>query len=194
MELLAIDFETADAGPDSACAVGLARISSGAVRTATARLIRPPRPEIRFTWVHGISWKHVADAPSFGALWPEIAPLFEGVDYLLAHNAAFDRRVLQACCAAAGVAAPAVPFVCTVRLARAAWRLRPARLPDVCRHLAIDLNHHDAGSDALACARIALAALDAGHALEGAVLAGAIRGAAALGGGTNPLRRKVRRS
>jgi DNA polymerase-3 subunit epsilon len=180
MELLAIDFETADFGPDSACAIGLARISGGAVCATAARLIRPPRPDIRFTWLHGISWPDVAGEPRFGELWPEIAPLFEGVDYLLAHNAGFDRRVLQACCAAAGIAPPVIPFACTVRLARAAWRLRPARLPDVCRHLAIDLRHHDAGSDALACARIALAALGEGHRLDGAVL-----------GGTKSLRRRV---
>ena len=45
-----------------------------------------------------------------------------------------------------------------VRLARAQWRIYPTALPDVCRHLRIPLRHHDAKSDAEACARIVLAA------------------------------------
>jgi DNA polymerase-3 subunit epsilon len=51
-----------------------------------------------------------------------------------------------------------VPWVCTVELARSLWRLKPAKLPDVCRHLSIPLIHHQAGSDARACAEIVIAA------------------------------------
>jgi DNA polymerase-3 subunit epsilon len=39
------------------------------------------------------------------------------------------------------------------------WQLRPTKLPDVCRYLAIPLNHHRADSDSRACAEIVLAAL-----------------------------------
>ena len=66
---------------------------------------------------------------------------------------------MAGCCAAAGLAAPALPYLCTVKLARAAWNVRPTRLPDVCRYLAIPLNHHDALSDATACASIVADAL-----------------------------------
>jgi DNA polymerase-3 subunit epsilon len=171
MRLVAIDFETADPGPDSACALGLVAVEDGRVGAVRYRLIRPPRRRFRFTWLHGIAWEHVAEEPGFGAVWAELAPLVAGADYLVAHNAAFDRRVLEACCAAAGRDAPAAPFVCTVRLARAAWGVRPTRLPDVCRHLGIPLDHHHhAGSDALACARIAAAALAEGHAPETALV------------------------
>jgi dihydroorotate dehydrogenase len=38
------------------------------------------------------------------------------------------------------------------------WGLRPNDLPSVCRRLGIGLVHHDAGSDAEACARIVIAA------------------------------------
>ena len=51
-----------------------------------------------------------------------------------------------------------LPFLCTVKLARATWNLYPTKLPDVCRHLGLDLDHHDAASDANACARIVVAA------------------------------------
>jgi len=49
-----------------------------------------------------------------------------------------------------------------VRLARKKWRLRPARLPDVCDYLGLSLQHHYALSDAEACARIVLAAQSEG--------------------------------
>ena len=155
---LAIDFETADYGADSACAVGLVLSRGGRIVRRAVRLIRPPRRAFRFTYIHGITWADVREAPSFAELWPELAPMTEGIDFLAAHNARFDRAVLRACCAAAGLAPPATPFVCTVALARATWGLRPANLPSVCRHLRIPLRHHDPASDALACARIVLAA------------------------------------
>ncbi len=162
MKLLALDFETADHGPDSACAIGLVRIEHGRIVDTMHRLIRPPRQRFVFTSIHGIRWRDVAQEPAFGELWTDVAPLFDGVEYLVAHHAPFDRGVLRACCGAAGVPMPATPFVCTVRLARAAWNVHPTKLPDVCRHLGIDLKHHDAASDALACARIALAAVAQG--------------------------------
>ena len=99
-----------------------------------------------------------AQAPTFAQLWPELSRELERADFLAAHNAPFDRGVLAACCAAAGVVAPRTPFVCTVRLARAAWNVKPTTLPDVCRYLGLELKHHEALSDAEACARIVLTA------------------------------------
>ena len=56
---VALDFETADYQPDSACAVGLAKVRGGEVVDTLYSLIRPPRRRILFTWVHGITWKDV---------------------------------------------------------------------------------------------------------------------------------------
>jgi DNA polymerase-3 subunit epsilon len=54
-----------------------------------------------------------------------------------------------------------------MRLARALWRVRPTRLRDVCRFLAIaHTRPHDAEADARACAAIAIAALEDGRGLE----------------------------
>lgn len=162
---VAIDFETADYGRDSACALALVRVEAGVIVQRAFHYIRPPRQRMIFTYLHGISWEQVAGAPVFAQLWPQLQPLLAGAAFLAAHNASFDRAVMQACCAAAGLAQPAHAFACTVRLARAAWQLRPARLPDVCRHLGIPLQHHAAASDAEACARIVLAAAAAGQRL-----------------------------
>jgi DNA polymerase-3 subunit epsilon len=158
MKFLAIDFETANYGRDSACAVGLVRV----VRKES-HLIRPPSSEFVFTYIHGITWDDVVYEPSFEGLWGSIEPLFSGVDFLVAHNASFDRGVLRACCEAAGVPYPDLPFRCTVRAARQAWGVRPTKLPDVCDYLGLALDHHDAASDSEACARIMIAALEEGE-------------------------------
>jgi DNA polymerase-3 subunit epsilon len=155
---VAIDFETADPGADSACAVALVRVEGWEVTAKVSRLIRPPRRWIQFSYIHGIEWEHVADQPAFGQVWPELIPLLDGAKNLVAHNAPFDRGVLRACCEAAGLEMPATPFLCTVQLARRTWNLRPANLPAVCRHLDIPLKHHDPLSDAEASARIVIAA------------------------------------
>lgn len=154
----AIDFETADYGADSACALALVRVEGVRIVSRHLFMIRPPRSRFAFTHIHGITWAHVRAEPRFAEVWPEIEARLAGSAFLAAHNAPFDRAVLAACCAAAGHAPPALDFHCTVRLARRAWRLTRANLPAVCAHLGIALNHHDPASDAEACARIVIAA------------------------------------
>jgi DNA polymerase-3 subunit epsilon len=162
----AIDFETADHGRDSACAVGAVVVRDGVIAERYHRLIRPPRQRMVFTYIHGLSWDDVKDAPCFADIWPELGAVIEASDFLAAHNAPFDRGVLNGCCQAAAIRPPRRRFVCTVQLARAAWRLPSAKLPAVCAHLGIPLRHHDPLSDAEACARIALAALAEGVSLS----------------------------
>jgi DNA polymerase-3 subunit epsilon len=158
LPFVAIDFETADSGPDSACAVALVRVENLRIVRREVCLIRPPRRRFEFTYVHGITWQDVADQPTFAEIWPRLTPLLEDVEFLAAHNARFDRAVLRACCAMAGLPVPDLPFTCTMLLARHTWHIFPTKLPDVCKHLGLSLNHHDAASDAEACARIVLAA------------------------------------
>lgn len=161
-EFLAIDFETANNRRDSACAIGLARVSDGKIVAESHHLIRPPVPEFLFTHIHGITWADVAGEPDFFDVWDRIAPWFDGVDFIAAHNARFDRGVLEACCTTFALPAPSTPYLCTVDLARALWNLRPTKLPDVCRYLSIELNHHQADSDSRACAEIVIAAEEDG--------------------------------
>lgn len=154
---VAVDFETADASPDSACAIGLVRVEDGVLTDHFYRLIRPPRREIPHAFVHGLSWYQLRKELLFARLWPVLAPWFEDAGALAAHNAGFDRGVLDACCAAARVSTPRFPWLCTVELARTTWALPSYKLPAVAAHLGIALEHHHALSDAEACARILLA-------------------------------------
>jgi DNA polymerase-3 subunit epsilon len=166
---VAIDFETADQGRDSACSVGLVRVENGVVVKKVVQLIQPPRFEggdlftpppsaFMFTHIHGIKPDMVADAPTFKQAWPALAPILKDADFVAAHNAPFDNGVLAACCAAAGIPMPKHRFICTVKLARSTWSIYPTKLSNVCQHLKIELNHHEALSDAHACAQIVIAA------------------------------------
>jgi len=158
----AIDFETANFSPDSACAIGLVVVKSSRIVQREHYLIRPPDRQFVFTYLHGIAWDDVRDAPTFAELWPVLQEVIADADFLAAHNASFDRSVLYSCCETHRLPRPDHPFVCTVRLARAVWSVYPTKLPDVCRHLMIPLKHHQADSDAEACARIVMAAQKSG--------------------------------
>jgi DNA polymerase-3 subunit epsilon len=158
----AIDFETADYRRDSACAVAAVCVENKRIVHRYHTLIRPPRRTFVFTYLHGISWDDVRDGPAFAEIWPELRDLISRSDFLVAHNAGFDRSVLSACCEAAGLTATEQSFVCTIQLARQVWSLSSYALPAVCEHLGIPLRHHDALSDAEACARIAIETMKAG--------------------------------
>src|SRR6056300_6490 len=79
MQVLAIDFETADKRSDSACALGLSVVVDGAVVDSWYSLIRPPRPDILFSYIHGLYWDDVKDAPVFADVWQEVTPYLDGI-------------------------------------------------------------------------------------------------------------------
>lgn len=167
MTFLAIDFETANRYPNSACSVGLVRVTDGDIVDRKTLLIKPPYEYFEFTDIHGISWNHVKKKPTFKEVWKKMEKYFDGIDFAVAHNAPFDKRVLQSCCSTYGIASPDVEFRCTVRLSRSVLKIKPANLANVCRELFIPLNHHDAGSDAEACARIMIEVLQKQRSSEG---------------------------
>lgn len=171
--LVAIDFETANEQRASPCAIGLSYIEDGEVTETEAFLIRPP--EMRFSRfniaIHGITPEDVRDAPDFPELLEGLAPKLQGAA-LIAHNASFDMSVLRQTCAFYGLDCLEAAYLCTVKGAQSAWRhIGSAKLNILCEHFGIALKHHDAGSDAEACARLAI--LLAEHAGEADYLAAA---------------------
>ncbi len=161
-DFAAIDFETANHFSDSACAVGVSIVRQGRIVAQRTRLIRPPNREFAFTHIHGLRWKDVRDKSTFAEVWADLYPELSDVDFLAAHNTQFDRKVLHACCEHYGLAQPRQGFVCTVQVTRSIFGIRPTKLPNVCRHLNISLNHHEPGSDSEACAKILLSAAGSG--------------------------------
>lgn len=158
MDFVAIDFETANERRVSACAVGVCVVSGNRMETKSY-LIRPP--EMRFSpyniAIHGITPEMVQSAPTFRDIYPEIREYLSAPS-IWAHYAPFDQGVLNALAMQYRVPVPR-GLQCTCDLSRTFLPgLASHKLPEVCACLGIALNHHDAGSDAEACARIVLAA------------------------------------
>ncbi len=160
---LAVDFETASASKRaSACALGYALVVSGTIESAGQTLIDPGlEPELWSgvnIWIHGITPAAVRGAPKFMEAWEALIRIAPGIP-IVAHNASFDTSVLLAEYQRVQAQVPAQRYACTVELARRAWpHVRSASLPNLAEMLGIELRHHDAGSDATACAQIAVAA------------------------------------
>lgn len=159
---LAIDFETANDNRNSACAISLVKVDDNVITERHSYLIKPPSNYFKFSYLHKITRNDVSYAPTFDQLWPKISYLFRNVDFVVAHNVSFDRSVLEACCETYNIVKPSVRYECTVKIARKKWNIRPTKLNNVCDYFGIPLDHHEAGSDTLACAKIMLLSLDKG--------------------------------
>ena len=169
---LAIDFETANYPRESAIALGVSVIENNTVRETRSWMFKPvPDPRfdptriyIRrdFIAIHGITSRMLKDKHFFDGYWHEIQPYFEEADQLIAHNAGFDRNVLAAVLAHYEFPPVRHNWQCTVNISRTSWPgLINHKLSTVAEHLNIALNHHEAASDAEACARIFIAAQEA---------------------------------
>lgn len=151
---IAIDFETAGSYGPSACSVGLARFENGELVAEYYNLIRPPSSRILFTWVHGLTWDDLKDAPDFAKVWQEGAQCIGEAEYFVAHNAPFDSRVLYACCDYYDLDFPVRPFLCTLKAARRALSIESYNLETVSGYFGFELDHHNAASDARNCGRV----------------------------------------
>ncbi|MFN8284709.1 MAG: 3'-5' exonuclease [Chitinophagales bacterium] len=173
MTFTAIDFETATYKPHSACAVGIVTVEHGIITDAYSTLIQPPENFYSYhnIRVHGITSKHTYNTPTFDELYPEIYKRLLHKN-IVAHNESFDRSVLRGCISHYGLSSKGLSlhkqWQCTVKLYRSLgyWH---NKLSDCCARLNIPLNHHDALSDARACALLYLNYLQ-NHAEERSVL------------------------
>ena len=164
MKLTAIDFETANASPASVCSVGISVCNDGVIEEQYYSLIRPEPNVSQFYYrnirIHGIRPQDVADAPDFRRVFAEMKPFFEDA-IICAHNASFDMGCLRAACQNCGVPLPRFRYFDTVALSRLMCPQLPNhRLNDMCSYLGIDLDHHNAASDAEGCLLIAVAAMN----------------------------------
>ena len=85
---------------------------------------------------------------------PGIREYFGNIDFVAAHNSGFDRRVLNGCCSHYNINIPDVKYKCSWQLSRKMLNLKSHSLNRVSAYLGIELDHHNALSDARACAKI----------------------------------------
>jgi len=164
LDFTAIDFETANGSPASACSVGLVKVRDGQVVDRIGWFIQPPFGHDHFvdwnTRIHGITADMVIEANGWVDQLVDLVA-FTGDDILVAHNAGFDMGVIKAACIATGVAVPAYSYVCSLQVARKTYHLDSYRLPVVAVAAGFeDFAHHDAVADSEACAAIMIHAAD----------------------------------
>lgn len=158
MTFTAIDFETATAYHP--CSVGIVTVENGLIVDEFVSLIKPPKNEYSpFTiQVHGIYPRDTANAKTFEQVYPEIQKRLQN-RVIVAHNESFDRNVLAKSMAFYGFNYEELNigsrWECTVKIYKAKG-LKPTKLSDCCKQMNILLNHHEALSDARACAKLYL--------------------------------------
>ncbi|MGB0521837.1 MAG: 3'-5' exonuclease [Flammeovirgaceae bacterium] len=152
----AFDFETANRHNSSVCALGMAMVREGKVVDTKYWLVKPTPSHfdgINIS-IHGIRPVDVQDAPTFGELWSELQPYFEGT-HLVAHNAAFDIGVLKGTLSAYDINFPNCYYYCSMYSAKKILPDLPKyRLNMLAAYYGITINHHHAESDAIACAQV----------------------------------------
>jgi DNA polymerase-3 subunit epsilon len=154
----AIDFETATGYHP--CSVGIVTVEDGVIVDEYVTLIKPPRNEYNpYTIaVHGIYPHDTMNAKNFAQVYPEIKKRLQN-RVVVAHNESFDRNVLAKSMALYGLDYEELNigsrWECTVKIYKAKG-LKPTKLSDCCREMNIKLNHHEALSDARACAKLYL--------------------------------------
>jgi DNA polymerase-3 subunit epsilon len=160
LDFTAIDFEAANSDRASACAIGITTVRSGLIIDTRSWLIRPSTGQNSFDKyairIHGITPEMTADARSLEDSMQELAGLI-GDGPVLAHNIGYDADVLRLSFELSGLPEPRNEFRCTATLARTALEITKHKLHMVADHLGLpEFNAHDAGADALTCARIAI--------------------------------------
>ncbi len=159
MDFCAIDFETATHERHSACELGICVVENSQIVSTKTWLIKPPNfPYFnqRNIDVHGILPNDVKDAPTFDDIWYEAEQMMYG-SLMIAHNASFDAGVLRSCLDYYGMFKPNLNYLCSIQVAKKSWNYLPKYgLKHLAEHHQIKFNHHRAGDDAEACARIAL--------------------------------------
>ena len=95
MNFVSMDFETANHQPYSACSLALVMVKNSQIVGEFYTLIQPETP---FFWrnvqIHGIHQEDVRNAPKFPEVWQTIQPYFQKNRLVVAHNTAFDTKVL----------------------------------------------------------------------------------------------------
>lgn len=178
LDFTAIDFETANSSPASACSVGLVRVRGGEVVATAGWLIQPPPGHDEFQeWnvrIHGIRPSDVLSAATWADQFDRLCD-FAGADVLVAHNAGFDLNVLRRAAEVTGILCPPYRSLCSLQVARKTYQLDSYRLPKAAAAAGFaEFSHHDALADARACAQIVIDAARLAGAVDVFALADAL--------------------
>jgi len=168
MKYAIFDVETPNARNDRMSSIGVVIVENGKITKEFYTLVNPETYFNAFNVsLTGITPESVKNAPNFPEVFESLKPLFEGA-ILVAHNAPFDMGVLKKCLNDYKIFwQPSVAYACTCKMARRILPELPSkRLNCLCDYFGIELDHHNALSDARAAAKILIEYEKRGFSLE----------------------------
>jgi DNA polymerase III subunit epsilon len=162
MDFTAIDFETANFDKSSICEVGLVAVKNNKVIKRISQLVKPKNNKFEklHISIHEITPDMVKNSPEFDEVWKKIKPYIEN-KLVIAHSAkSAEKKMLEATLDLYNIPYPDFKLECTMELARQTLpqeilKIKTAtKLEILCELYNIKLEHHNALSDAIACARL----------------------------------------
>lgn len=159
---ITIDFEVASRYEYSPCAVSVYEFSNNKITELLSTLINPGKVnfDLHLTELHGITSTMVKNAPSIDVVLQKICQLIDH-KFVFAHNAGYDISQLITGCNLYKIDIPYFEYADSLMIAKRTWqKLINYKLDTVSEHLNIELKHHDSASDAIACGKIIIAALN----------------------------------
>lgn len=148
---VALDVETANDFRGSICSIGLVKFQDGTIVDTYYTLINPETTFDTFNIsIHGIKPEDVADAPTFPEVRQDIVD-FIGSDIVVCHFAQFDMGALNDVYNKYQLDYDDIKYICSYRLAKVAMPGQlNYKLKNLSKTLNIQLDHHNALSDAKA--------------------------------------------
>ncbi|MDF7672399.1 3'-5' exonuclease [Lactobacillus sp. ESL0701] len=157
MNFIAMDFETANRHPESACSLALVMVRNNQIVDRFYTVINPQMPfDARNIQIHDITAADVEDAPTMAEVWPQIKALYQPGMLVAAHNARFDTNVMRQSLARYDIQEPHYFVIDTLQTSKLFEpELKDHKLDTVANSLNVELwHHHNALSDSEACAGI----------------------------------------
>jgi DNA polymerase-3 subunit epsilon len=168
-EYFALDVETANASAASICQIGIVHFKDHQIVDEWVSLINPLTFFDPFNVsIHGIDEDDVAKSPPFATIYPRLEDVLGGG--FIVHHGHFDRTAFTAAYEIYGLEPLESKWIDNTKVVRRTWEQFSKKgygLANLVEHFGIQLDHHDALSDARAAGKVfALASEHTGNSLE----------------------------
>ena len=161
MEFLTIDFEVASRYEYSPCSVAIYKFTEDSCTKVYSTLINSGDVffDPQLVKLHGITEDMVKNAPSIYNFLNDICKIIKD-KFIFAHNATYDILKIIKGCNEYNIDIPNFKYADSLMIAKRSWKgLINYKLDTISESLNIELKHHNADSDAIACGKIVLEAL-----------------------------------
>lgn len=161
-DFITIDFEVTNRYEYSPCAVAIYEFENNQINKLLSTLINPGEVffDPMFVSLHGITEEMVQNSPGIEQVMHEICNIIPN-KFIFAHNAGYDISKLLTGCNLYNISVPYFEYADSLMVAKRTWtKLVNYKLDTISEFLNLKLQHHNADSDAIACGRIILKAIE----------------------------------